>query len=128
MTGSTVAEPLRVTAHPASDGVLRLAVVGDVDMATAPQLRTAVLAVIDSAGRTDLVELDLAETTFLDAVGVRVLLDGHRAAAASQVRFAVRNPRGVVAQILAMTGLTDTLDVLEPVAEEAASVACAAPH
>jgi anti-sigma B factor antagonist len=109
---TALAEPLRITSQAATDGVVLLAVAGDVDIATAPQLRTSVLGSIHAPRRPDRVELDLAETTFFDAVGVRVLLDGLREAAESEVRFAVRNPSGVVAQVLVVAGVADILQVI----------------
>lgn len=114
MTATTLSEPLRIVSQPSGNGVVRLAVAGDVDLATAPQLRTTLLATIDSAEPAHGVELDLADTTFLDAVGVRVLLDGHQAAARSQVRFTLRNPNAMVVQILSITGVDRILQVIAP--------------
>jgi anti-anti-sigma regulatory factor len=61
VAGTALFAPLRITAQPAMNGVVRLVVSGDVDLATAPQLRTTVLASIHSAQRPEEVELVLQD-------------------------------------------------------------------
>ncbi|QSB15560.1 STAS domain-containing protein [Natronosporangium hydrolyticum] len=112
MAEGTIAEPLRITVQPTAGGAVRLAVFGVVDLATAPQLRTTVLAHIHAPRRPTGVELDLEAATFMDAVGVRALLDGHRAAAQSRLAYTIHNPRGMVAHILTLSGVTEVLSIV----------------
>jgi anti-sigma B factor antagonist len=49
-----------------------LAVAGEIDMATAPRLRSALAA---AAAQHDRFTLDLTDVTYLDSAGIRVLYD-----------------------------------------------------
>ena len=57
--------------HRAVDGVPVVHVVGELDIATAPQLKDAVAA--ELAQQPELVVIDLTATTFLDSSGARSL-------------------------------------------------------
>ena len=60
-----------VTAAPEAGDVIGLAVSGEVDIATAPQLRTALA---DAIGRSPGgVELDLRDCSFIDSTGLQVI-------------------------------------------------------
>jgi anti-sigma B factor antagonist len=83
------------------DGVCTIRVTGDVDLATADQLRDALVRSADS-GLPVLV--DLAGVGFLDATGVSALIAGRQAAGG---RFRITGASGVVHRILSITGLLD---------------------
>ncbi len=61
--------PFRIESS-VTDGVHRLRVAGEIDLATAPELARQ----LDRAGAVAAVEVDLAEVTFMDGCGLRVLL------------------------------------------------------
>jgi anti-sigma B factor antagonist len=61
-----------VTAAPAAGDVVGLAVSGEVDIATAPQLRTALADAIGGSPRG--VELDLRDCSFIDSTGLQVIV------------------------------------------------------
>ena len=67
------------------DGVVHVG--GEIDLATAPRLD----ACLDAA--TGGLRIDLSEVTFVDSIGLRVLLDHHR----------VQRRRGEVFRIVAMS-------------------------
>lgn len=79
---------------------------GDIDMASAPALRTAVARTIESADATGaMVVLDLSGVQFLDSAGLAVLVWAHQAAASRYVvsTFAVQ-------RVLELSGMTQVLD------------------
>ncbi len=62
-----VAEPM--------NGVVVISIIGELDMANAPRLRTELVRII-AAEVTPLVVLDLAGVDLLDATGLGVIFDG----------------------------------------------------
>jgi anti-anti-sigma factor len=95
-----------ITVRPAPE-VVRVHVAGEVDLATAPRLQTALLAAVAAAAPPTEVQVDLAEVTFLDAVGIGVLVRGREAARRTGVGFSAYNAHGIVLQVLEVVGLAD---------------------
>ena len=96
--------PLHINAtYPAPDTV-RVAVVGEVDIATAPTLRETLLNVLDRRAPA-VVDINLAGVTFLDCAGVGALVAVTNAAALTGARIRVTHARAVVRQVLSLTGL-----------------------
>jgi anti-anti-sigma factor len=90
-----------------SDGEThRIHVVGEVDLATAPQLKITLLNAIEALAPPHEVRIDLAEVTFMDAAGVAVLIDGRDAAQCCGVGFTVENARGIVRRVFDLLGLS----------------------
>lgn len=81
------------------DGVCVVHVGGDVDLATAGQLRDALVS--SAAGGHPMV-VDLSGVTFLDAAGLSALVAGRRAAGG---RLRIVGATGVAHRILSLTGL-----------------------
>lgn len=80
-----------------------VAVTGDVDLATAPGLSTALDEVIATAPRT--VEVDLSETSFLACAGLSVLTRAQHRLAERGARLIVHGAVGVVRRVFTATGL-----------------------
>jgi anti-sigma B factor antagonist len=99
------ARPFGVHAEPAGYG-LRVTVTGELDIATAPQLR-AVLAELPAPG--GLVVIDLCPVTFMDSTGLGVILRLHAALTAEGSRLAVVCPDGPARLLLQVSGLEDEL-------------------
>jgi len=80
------------------DGLARLRVAGDVDLATAQIVRQAIGEALDEGARE--VELDLAEVGFLDSTGLSVLL--HAARDVDRRRASLRTfaPNGSEARVV----------------------------
>lgn len=91
------------------DNIVRIAVAGEIDLATSPQVRAVMLAAIEAATPSGNVNVDLADVTFLDASGVRVLITGREAARCRGVGFTVQNAQCAVQRVLDILGLTTTL-------------------
>lgn len=98
-----MAEPMLITVTGGSDGPTVVAVHGDVDIATADQLREQLLLAF--ARHPDIV-LDLSQAMFFDVSGLRALSAVHRQAV-RQNRPAptLRGVRPLLAKMLKSTGL-----------------------
>lgn len=87
------------------DGTATVSVAGEVDVTNASELRAALAAATAARPRT---RVDLTATTYLDTAGVQVLAelahDGVEVVVAAD---------GVLARVLALTGLADRLVVRE---------------
>jgi anti-anti-sigma factor len=95
-----------------SDGRAVVTVRGELDLATAPELETALLERLDAGSE---VVLDLRELEFMDSSGLRVLVTAHARAADGGPRFAIVRPLAgsEVAKILDIAGIEQQLDVVE---------------
>lgn len=92
----------------ANDAVLRLAVTGEVDIASANELHDAVTVAVTD-GHAAQVIVDLADVTFCDAVGISAIIRARKTATAHAVTVVITNPRGLVRQVFEITGVLDAL-------------------
>jgi anti-sigma B factor antagonist len=89
-----------------------VAVTGELDLLSAPQLRTALEALLPANARH--IAIDLTDTTFMDSAGVHAVLDAsHRAAG----HLAVICAKGPVRQVIELLGLTEVLNVVSTLDE-----------
>jgi len=103
---------LRVTPEPAERG-LSLALEGELDLATTPILEQS----IEAAERDDgpVVALDLTELSFVDASGLKAILNAHRRAIRRGGRgLALLNPSGDIRRLLSLTAIDLTIEVVAP--------------
>lgn len=91
-----------------SNGNVRLAVSGEVDIYVAPQLREAVGSILADPDTTDLV-VDFAHVDYVDCTGLSVLIAGRRQAQQQGIRFAVVNPHGQVQRVFSVLSLDHVL-------------------
>jgi anti-sigma B factor antagonist len=101
---------LSIDRHDVSDGVVRLAVAGEVDLATCDQLRTAIQASLADAHVAELI-IDLDQVTFLDSTGIRTLVQGRNHATENGISWYVTNPNHMVHRVLAVTGVLLALTI-----------------
>jgi len=94
-----------------------LAVTGEVDLATAPELGSAVDMALASGAQE--LWLDLAATAFMDSSGLHVLLDAHRRMRGLSRRLAIVCPGGAVRRLFEIAGVAGALPLYED---------CAAAH
>ncbi|MEU6206766.1 STAS domain-containing protein [Micromonospora musae] len=80
---------------------------GEIDLATADELQREIEAAV--AGPASAVTVDLGEVTFLDSAGINALLTGRRIADDHHKPYHVTNARGMVRQLLRLTGVWDHL-------------------
>jgi anti-anti-sigma factor len=95
---------LHIDASYPSPGTARVAVTGEVDLATAPALRERLLGVLHEQS-PDLIDVDLAGVTFLDCAGIGALVAVHNAAVQAGRRMRVTRPQPIVRRVLEVTGL-----------------------
>ncbi|NND03346.1 MAG: STAS domain-containing protein [Acidimicrobiia bacterium] len=86
-----------------------LAVTGEIDLATAPQLE----ARIGSHPGDGNILLDLSDVAFMDSTGLRLLIGAHERAKNDGGTFAVVAPEGPVTKVLSITGVDEWLPVFE---------------
>jgi anti-sigma B factor antagonist len=86
---------------------VRVAPSGEIDVATAGELRQA-LHELWSSGWVDVV-VDLRDVEFMDTSGVHVLLDAHHHAESTGARLSYIDGAAPVSRVLQLTGMDQTL-------------------
>lgn len=104
MTSLDRSPSLRIDAQP--DGVIYLS--GELDMASAPQLKTVLQRLIDSGAPQ--IMLDAAELNFCDSTGLGVFVWANQTLPADAA-LVLRNPTERLGQLLRTTHLDHTFDV-----------------
>ena len=102
------------------DGVTQCVIVGEVDMATTPQLRDELIGLID-AGDQRLV-LDVSGVPFLDSTGLGVLMEVHRRLRDNSGAVALVGARPALVRLLTITNLSRALPVYRTIEDAAAAV------
>ena len=92
---------VEVTFDGAGEAMIRVA--GEIDVATADTVRTAVAAALEHVPSA--LVFDLSGVDFIDSSGIAVLLEA--AAKVDSVR--IERPSNVVRRVIVATGLTDVL-------------------
>jgi len=95
-----------ISVNDTDDGV-EIAVGGELDILTTPQLRAALER---AAGQRRHVVLDLAEVTFIDSTALHALLNAERALAAGGRQLRLENPSPIVTRALTLAGLAGHFD------------------
>jgi anti-sigma B factor antagonist len=88
--------------------VLCVAVVGDIDIASADSLDEALGAALGAGGITR-VMVDMQRTTFLDSAGIRTLLASRQKADELDIVFRIMNSPPIVRRVLELTGVYELL-------------------
>ncbi|HEX9855631.1 MAG TPA: STAS domain-containing protein [Acidimicrobiia bacterium] len=83
---------------------------GEIDLAAVDGFEGAIDALTAEAGDRDAL-LDMADVTFLDSSGLRVLMKAHQRWTDAGSTLTIRNPSSAVSRILEITGLLDKLDL-----------------
>ena len=91
-----------------------VAVAGEVDLATAPDLRSAIEDALDS-GAGEL-WLDLCATTFMDSSGLHALFDSQTRADKLHRRLVIVCPSGPVQRLLKVTGYDERFQIIDELA------------
>jgi anti-sigma B factor antagonist len=98
---------MKITSH-ADPGVTRLALTGDLDMATADLLIRQVTDALAGHPTRSLV-IDAADLVFCDSSGVHALVSARREAHRHGSTFQLTNPHGITRRTLQITGVLDVL-------------------
>ncbi|MFC7531863.1 STAS domain-containing protein [Actinoplanes sp. GCM10030250] len=102
--------PFAVSKQDGGAGRSWLRVTGELDQDTGDGLAGLIANAAEQAGVTEVI-VDLGHVTFLDASGVRALLEGHDATSLRNCGFRVVNAHGLVHQVLDSIGLIGVLRV-----------------
>jgi anti-sigma B factor antagonist len=89
------------------DAVLRLA--GELDVATAPELRSSVGTFFEHSGPGGTLVIDLAAVTFVDSTTIGVLVGAIRAAEQTDWSVVIRNQAPAIQRVFELTGLDQLL-------------------
>ena len=108
---SISAVPLSVATHPTNIG-LRLAVTGEIDIATVDRFTDALEGAIDQEPQALVV--DLAEVTFMASAGVSALLNAYGRSTGVGIPLSVTNCGRAVERILDISGVRTLLTGAEP--------------
>ncbi len=95
---------MEITRDSADDGAAVLRVTGDMEADTAYQVPDEVAALFDVASPREVV-LDLSGVTFLDSVGLGMLVRAQDEALAHDAGFRLRAPSEPVSRILSITAM-----------------------
>jgi anti-sigma B factor antagonist len=101
---------MNVVARGDHRGWVVVALGGELDLATAPRIRSELIATI-SGSPARAVAIDLRGARFIDSVGLGVLIGARRRALASGGRLAVVVNEGFTERTIGLAGLTELLDV-----------------
>ena len=91
---------------------LRVALRGDLDVASAPRVEERLVELEESGGSPGLV-LDLRDLTFIDSTGLSLLINTDRRARKAGRRVTIVSGRGAPRRLLETTGLIERLEVVE---------------
>ena len=93
------------------DGRVTVALVGELDMASAPQLESA----LDDAALADAptLVLDLQQLSFMDSTGLRIILGARENCQARGQDFAVTPGSQQVQRLLSVTGVREHLRTVD---------------
>lgn len=109
--------PFQVRHESRGDGIV-VAAGGEIDLATSPRLREALL---DPQAQAATVVLDLREVTFIDSSGLGVIVGQQKRAQEHNEQFAVAvGGAAAVQRILELSGLVKVLDIISDPAERLA--------
>ena len=89
-------------------GVTIISPRGELDIATAPAFRDAIVTAFAGARY---VVADLADLTFLDSSGLAVLAVAHKRADECGARFEIANPREQARSLMELTGVDNVVPV-----------------
>jgi anti-sigma B factor antagonist len=104
--------------------VVAVAVAGEIDLFTAPELKAALTDAVDS-GQTRIV-VDLSDTTFLDSTALGVLIGAVKRLRSSEGALSIVNRNATIAKTFEITGL-DQIFTIRPTREEALEALDAGP-
>ncbi len=101
--------PFRVEAEDDA-GLNTVSVFGELDQATAPELRSALTAAFGAGGA---VLVDLSDCDFIDSTGLSLLVEAKRKMAEDERQFGVCCPDADVRRLLTLTGIDDAVGLFD---------------
>ncbi len=92
-----------------ADGATILTVAGELDLATAPKLRSALAEATDSG--PDAIRIDLRGVTFLDSSAISVLVEAQQRLQAEGAGLVLHGLLGHTRRVLEIAGLMDYFEL-----------------
>jgi anti-sigma B factor antagonist len=105
----------------AREGATVLSVIGEVDVASAPQLRQEAVRLVNEGNRSLVV--DLQEVRFLDSTGLGVIVGVLKRVRTQGGELAIAGAENHVRKVFEITRLSDVLPMYETVDEACAALA-----
>ncbi|HEY8865504.1 MAG TPA: STAS domain-containing protein [Solirubrobacteraceae bacterium] len=102
------------TAH--ADGAARIALAGELDIASAPDVEAA-FGRLEGSDPPTLIVLDLRELEFMDSTGLRTVVAADTRAREQDRRFEIVRGSDAVHRIFSVTGLDERLVFVDPPAQ-----------
>jgi anti-sigma B factor antagonist len=99
---------LSIVTHREPDATMRLALDGEIDLASAKALREAIHAAARDRDIATVI-VDLESVVFIDSTGIATLIDGRKFADVCTTTYRVVNPRDLVRRVLEITGVLSHL-------------------
>ena len=97
-----------VSVTPTGDGTT-VRIMGDLDCFTAPQLRSALLSLVEGGARQ--VTLDVGGTQFMDSTGLSVLVGGLKRFRENGGNMVLKAPTPAALKLFEVTGLHTVFDI-----------------
>ena len=85
---------------------------GEIDIASADQLRAAGARALGSLGSQDTLAVDMSDVTFIDSSGLGALVSIRNAADASDQSISLRIVSPTIIRLFELTGLRDSFTIL----------------
>ena len=101
----------QILLHELDEGVLVIALSGEVDLGTVLPVRDAARAATES-GDYRCIIFDLTELEFLDSTGLRVLVETHNKMAAAGGAMRIVNSSAGLAKVFEITGLDHVFEIV----------------
>jgi anti-sigma B factor antagonist len=117
--GEELTTPLDVRIE-RGDGTAKVAVAGEVDLANADRLREALRSALEEAR---MVLVDLEACTFIDSVGLSVLVEAARGGEGADEVLCIVSPSAAVRRLIELTQLETLIPVFDSEADATARLA-----
>jgi anti-sigma B factor antagonist len=105
---ATAVDDLTIDSTYLARDVICLDVSGEVDVASSKVLNNAIREALTAPGLKRVL-VDMSKVTFLDSMGIHILVESHRRAASQAINLQVVNPSRVALRVLDITGALEFL-------------------
>ncbi len=92
-----------------NEAKIRIAVSGEVDLYTSPDLRAALMKAVPAAAAG--VEVDLSGVDYMDSSGVATLVEGFKSARENSKKFVLVTPSSSVMKVLELARLDAVFEI-----------------
>jgi anti-sigma B factor antagonist len=108
-------DTLRVSSEQADDGAIRVALAGELDLASAPQIEEELDRIEQE--NPSMILLDLRELEFMDSTGLRAILTADARAREAGRRFVVVRGSKNIQRVFEVTRLDERVEIVDDPSE-----------